>query len=164
MARAPLNPLSIIDPTWLFLGAGITLVVAAALIPAFDDLADARYHRERALAMERYRLEKLATHTAYLSALETEDPTLLKNLAATQLNRAPAGDEILLLPARTNDAGRDVFTELDPAYIAPEPPAGVGSTLERWTLNPTSRLWLLALGVFCVLLGVLPSAAPKRAA
>ena len=162
--RAPLNPLAILDPAWLFLLAGVTLVIAAALIPAFDDLKDAQHHRDRAVAMERYRLERLATHTAFLGALETEDQTLLRSLAATQLNRVPMNDEVLLLPIRTGDAGQDVFTDLDPEYAAPPAPQPVGSTLERWTLDPSSRLWLLALGVFCILLGVLPSAGTQRAA
>ncbi|MEM1423486.1 MAG: hypothetical protein AAGH64_05725, partial [Planctomycetota bacterium] len=110
-----------------------------------------------------YRLERLATHTAFLAALEAEDETLLRSLAASQLNRAPVGDEIVLIPARTGDAGQEVFTDLDPVYTSPEAPARVGSTLERWSLNPSTRLWLLALGVFCILLGVLPGASPRPA-
>ncbi len=157
-SRAPLFAL---DPSWLFLGAGLSLVVAAALIPAFDDLSQARYHRDRAVAMERYRLERLASYTAFLGAIEDGNQTLMRSLASSQLNLTPTDTELVLLPARTATSGDDVFTDLDPAYAAPPEPVPVGSTLERWSLDPRTRLWLLASGALFTLIGVLPGVTTK---
>ena len=88
----------------------------------------------------------------------------MRSLAASQLNRQPADTELVLLPARTNSVGDDLFADLDPEYTAPEAPEPVGSTLERWTLDPSTRLWLLAGGACCVLLGVLPGVSTTRPA
>lgn len=157
------GPLFLLDPSWLFLGAGLALIASAALIPAIDDLRAARFHRDRAVAMERYRLERLANYTSFLTALEGRHPTLMRSLATSQLNLVPEGTEIVVFPAATHDEGADVFARLDPAYVAPEPPEPVGSTLERWSLDPTTRLWLIASGAFFTLLGVLPGVTPNRA-
>lgn len=154
------GPLSLIDPSWLFLGAGLALVASAALIPAFEDLRQARFHRDRAAAMERFRLERLATYSAYLDAIERGDETLMRSLASTQLNLVPVGTHVALTPVRTGEDA-DVFRDLDPEYIAPIEPMPIGSTLERWSLDPSARLWLLAFGCFFTLVGVLP-AAPRR--
>lgn len=152
----PLAPLSILDPSWLFLLAGLALVASAVLIPAFDDLTQARHHRDRAVAMEAYRNERLANYTGYLGALDARDETLMRSLAASQLNLTPRGTELLVLPARSGGAGSDVFAQLDPVYTPPEPPTKVGSTLERWAMQPRTRLWVIAFGALCVLVGILP--------
>lgn len=166
------TPLFRFDPGWLFLLSGLAIIAAVSLIPAQHDLQQALWQRDRALAIEGHRLQRLERYAAYLAALRDNDQSVLISLAATQLNVSPV-DRIPLEPmgeiARTSAS---VFPSLepDPLKLPLKPPAEDDSQrhklsiLERLSINDSSRLWLIAAGMLCTLLGLLPATTRGRVA
>ena len=145
-----------VDAGWLFLLAGVVLLGAAALIPAADDLSEARLLRDRALLYERLHNERLERHATFLDAVENADDRLVLSLAASQLNLAPTDRDLVepldaALPARAS-----VFAELEPDPIPAPQRRRVGSVLERLTTDPASRLWVILAGSACLLVGLMP--------
>ncbi len=151
--RIPLIPL---DPGWLFVIAGVTVLAATVLIPAIDDLEEARWQRDRALAIERHRVERIERHAAYLEAVQRADPAVVIALAAEQLNRVPAGWRPLVPVAQPAHRSASVFPALEPPPLHFPPRVKVDSRLARWATGETSRLALLVGGAMCILIGVLP--------
>ncbi len=141
-----------IDAGWPFLLAGISLLGATVLIPASDDLGEAEWQRDRAMAIERQHEQRLARHRAYLDALKREDEAVVRSLAATQLNRVEKGAEVVLV--ERSDAS--VFPALEPNPVELPRRHEVGSFLERLTTNPRTKPILLGLGSLAVLIGLLP--------
>jgi hypothetical protein len=151
-------PIALFDPGWLYLAAGIALIAATVLIPAMDDLAEVRLQRDRALALEEHRAERLKRYEDYLGALEREEPSLVMALAASQLNQIPS-DRTLILESPESvppPASASVFTGLEPPPLALPERKPVDSLLQRWVTGERSRTWLLAAGAVCLLLGLLP--------
>lgn len=141
-----------IDAGWPFLLAGISLLGATVLIPASDDLAEAEWQRDRAMAIERQHEQRLARHLTYLDALERQDEAVVRSLAATQLNRVEKGTQVLLV----EQADASVFPALEPNPVELPQRREVGSILQRLTANPRTKPILLGLGSLAVLIGLLP--------
>ncbi|HBS29143.1 MAG TPA: hypothetical protein DEB06_06755 [Phycisphaerales bacterium] len=157
------GPLFRLDPGWLFLIAGLALLSATVMIPAADDLAEARWHRDRAIAVERWRAQRLANHSDYADALNRRDPSLVLSLAATQLNLAPAGRSVMVdasSPGRMPSAS--VFPGLEPRFVPASRPDRPGSLLQRLATGAQTRLWLFIAGAMLVLIGLLPPSEPAR--
>lgn len=146
------------EPEWLFLLAGVALLSATVLLPAARDLAELRWQRDVALAVERQQRERVFRYERYALALAARDPQVVRALAAAQLNRMPDGRVPLLLAS--NDAAAS--PALDPPPIRMRARPAPASRLEHWATDRRSRLWLIAAGGACVLLGVLPRAALAR--
>jgi len=153
---SPGNPL---DAGWLLLLAGLALLAAALLIPAGDDLGDARWRRDRALAVERAVLDRLERHEVFLAALDRGDPALLEALGETQLNLVRAGREPVAIGPRTPPAASLLASLEPPAPVLPER-VQVRSILARWATDNTGRLWLIAGGAALVMVGLLPPSRP----
>lgn len=161
--RAP-RPLIPIDAGWFFLIAGIGLLAATIVIPAQHDLGLIRWQRDRALAIEHHRMDRLERYGTYLAALEKGDETVLLSLAASQLNKSPADRIPLATRPDTALTSASVFPELEPGPVKlPDKPAVTdrSSLLARWTINDRSRIWLLAAGMLCIMVGVLPPSMRK---
>ncbi|TVQ80043.1 MAG: hypothetical protein EA380_03685 [Phycisphaeraceae bacterium] len=151
------------DTGWLYLLPGLALICATVLIPAYDDLSSAEFQRSQAFALEQYRSERLRSYAAYLSALNRNDETVLLGLAATHLNLIPSGMEVLIAPAgQISDLPASPFPALEPEYRPPSPPVQVDSLLRRLAVQDTTRLWLIAGGMMCILIGLLPSSRAGR--
>lgn len=152
------------DPGWLFLVAGLAVLSATVLIPASDDLARARLQRDRALAIEERAANRLSRYSDYLDALGRRDPAVALSLAATQLNLAPEGKTLLeLSPDGWDPSAFDasIFDDLEPEPT-PLPELDLPDTaLRRLTTDDTARLWLIAGGAMCVLVGLLPASRPE---
>jgi hypothetical protein len=155
-AHDPHNRPTLLDPGWLFLLAGLAVLGATVLIPAEDDLAKARWQRDRALAIEAHRAARISRYEEYLAALDNRDPSLVLSLAESQLNQIPADRAPLpgYVPSGTADAS--VFPSLEPPPFELPERRRIGSILERWTTDNGSRLWLIAAGAACLLIGLLP--------
>ena len=155
-----LRPLVRLDPGWLFLIAGAAVVACTVLIPAQRSLDNARWERDRAMAIERHRVERLERYAAYLDALGRGDESVLLSLAATQLNMSPEDRVPLTLPDDPALTSASVFPALEPPPldlpVRPEK-ARSPSLLERLTIGDTSRLWLMALGLISLVWGLLPA-------
>lgn len=152
---------------WLFLAAGVALLASVVLIPAYDDMDEVRWQRERARAFEAHRQLRLDRYGQYLAALDREEPALMAQLAAEHLNLIPVDKQALDAAAAQADAGthaRTVFDVLEPPPLASAAGAApglgdrprTGSMLERWTLDERVRPWLIAFGGLCLLIGLLP--------
>jgi hypothetical protein len=165
-AHASPPPIALFDPGWLFLISGIAILAATVLIPAMDDLSEARLQRDRALTLERHRVERIARYQEYLSALEREEPSLVMALAESQLNQIPRGRQLIieqptpLVGAAAPSAS--VFADLEPPPPTLPDRVRVGSILERWTTSDAMRPWLIAGGALCLLIGLLPRSQPVQ--
>lgn len=154
-AARRLGPL--IDPGWLFLIPGVALIAFTVIIPAQHDLEEARYFKTRVQAVQDHRDERIGNYQRYLEALERGDENLIRSLAATQLNQVDQRFAPLLPPEDTTRVSASVFTQLEPKpLVLPERPVKQMSTLERWATQDDTRVWLLAAGAMCILLGLLP--------
>jgi len=160
-------PIAVFDPGWLFLLAGIGVLVATVLIPAADELAEVRVQRDRALTLERHRAERITRYQTYLAALEEQEPSLVNALAQSQLNQIPQGRTLILeqpTPLYAAGAGpsASVFADLEPPPPKLPERAHIGSILERWAGSDLTRPWLIAGGALCLLIGLLPRSTPAR--
>ncbi|GAB5497189.1 MAG: hypothetical protein Phyf2KO_22690 [Phycisphaerales bacterium] len=146
--------------------AGLGLLGAAVLIPASEALDEARYTRDRALASEQFRLDRLDRYEAFIAALDEKQPALMAHLKAIHLNQYPEGMRPLgVLAEDPGLASASIFDKLEPALPAmpEEPPHHTDrSTLANLATGQPSRLWMLAGGAICVLIGVLPPASRRR--
>jgi hypothetical protein len=159
----PRAPISYLDPGWLYLLGGLGLLAATVLIPAMDDLAEARLQRERALAIERHQHTRVGHYQGYLGALEREEPSLVLALAASQLNQIPSNRSLVLEGPDTMSTSRAtaaIFAALEPPALALPERTRPPSILQRWTTGDGSRTWLIAGGAVCLLLGLLPRSKP----
>ncbi len=145
--------------------AGLGLIGSAALIPAIEALEEARYVRDVALAAETHRLERIERYEAFISALDARDPSLFEDLRVLHLNQYPEGfrplGELAEDPAL---ASASVFEKLETAPpVMPEEPAhrAERSMLARLATASPHRLWLIAAGGVCVLIGVLPASTTR---
>lgn len=152
-----------IDPGWLFLIAGAALLVVTVLIPAHDDRLLAEHHRDAAIARRDSQADRLGSYGDYLDAITRGDDRLFLSLAATQLNLAPTGKLPVMLAGDTTAPETDIFREIEPAPRQVEPFRLPSTRLRRWTTDSTTRLWLIATGGICVLVGLMPPATTKRA-
>lgn len=155
------RPRPAIDSGWLLLLSGVTLLASALLIPAADELAHARWQRDRTIALERAHLERLDRHRAYLDALERGDEALARSLVTTQLNLIPEDHAPLDLDGPPD---ADVFAALEPAPPTLPVRTTHDSTLSRLALGPSSRLWLIAVGALLTLVGLLPPSVSRPGA
>lgn len=129
----PSTATAVLDPGWLFVVAGTALIGAALLIPAADDLAEARFLRDRAMAIEQHRLERLSRHEEFLEGLEAKDQTLALSLAASQLNQIPADRTPLPQPtAGKEKVVRPVSTRPPGAKDGPTSPAPSAGSLDLY--------------------------------
>lgn len=159
------RPLFRLDAGWLFLLAGLAVLAVTVLIPATRDLEEARWQRNRALAIERHREQRLNRYGQYLSALQRGEEDVVLSLMATQLNVSPVGRVPLLDEGDPGRVNASVFPSLepDPVELPANPEAArKPSILTRLTTNDHHRLWLLAGGVVCVLIGLLPPVMRSR--
>jgi hypothetical protein len=161
--RTPLIPL---DSGWLFLLPGLVVLCATILIPALDDVDDAKFKRDRVLAIEQHRLDRLQNYIDYLDAVDRGDESVVLSLVATQLNMMP--EEAIPIspptdPARTSAS---VYPELEPPplLVRDAPPKHERSLLTRLAIGEKSRLWMIVVGAVCVLIGLLPAAGDSREA
>lgn len=157
-------PLFRIDPGWIFLLVGLVTIAVTVLIPAQYDLDVAKWQRDRAVAIEHHRVTRLENYGKYLSAVNHGDDAVLMSLTAVQLNKSP--QRLVPLNPQADPAmnSASVFADLEPAPLAlPGKPVitDQSSILSRWTMDDRIRVWMLAAGIFCVFLGILPPARAK---
>lgn len=151
----------LIDPGWLFIAAGMGILAAVVLIPAKESLDKARWQRDRALAVEKHRQERITRYEEYLAALDEQNPSLVLSLAESQLNQIPADRNVVpgagghLLGSRSQDLS--VFPSLEPPPLELPEYHPVDSTLSRLVTSPKTRGWMILGGAVSVLVGLLPA-------
>lgn len=160
----PTAPRAGVDLGWLFLLPGIVLIASAVLIAAEDDLYQARFQRDQAIAIEGRHAQRVERYQAYLEAVRRRDPTVVRSLVAGQLNSAPTDmieERLAGLPVYDSN---EVFASLEPPEAVPAQRERTNSVLARWATDDSSRVWLLASGALCVFVGLLPPISPRRPA
>jgi hypothetical protein len=146
----------LLDPGWLFLVAGVALLGAIVVVPAQADLDEVNFYLERARAAEEHRLARMTNYARYLDALNRNDEATILSLAAMQLNKAPEQHQMLVSAGDVADRSASVFAALEPGPLVLPEREVTPSRLERWATDDAARLWLMAAGVVCVLIGMLP--------
>lgn len=144
-----------LDPGWLFLLAGLAMLMAVVLVPAQESLDAARVQRDRALAIEDHRMERLGRYERFRDALRDERESLVRSLAASQLNLVPEGRRPLAEYGHITDAS--VFRELEPGAVKLPEHAPRETMLRDLTMDPRGRLWLIAGSALAILIGLLPT-------
>ncbi len=141
---------------WMFFLAGITLLVAALLLPATGDLRTVRQIRDAALMTETHHHQRVARYEQFLRAIESGDQATIELLAQSQLGVIPAGREALILPGQPADPM--VFELLEPIATTQAPVAHRISVLEKLTTTRETRFVVILVGAMAVLIGILPPA------
>ena len=150
------------DPGWLFLVAGLALIVCAAVIPEAEKVHSMRNQLQTIRFAEQHNFARMAACSRFLDDLKAGDQGLVRRLAASQLNLMPRGETALLI-ATSIDATPSDWIEasvIPPVY---EPDPYPDTLLARWTLGP-QKLWVIAAGAFCVFLGLIfgPAVKPQE--
>ncbi len=151
-----------LDPGWLFLLAGLSLVLAAAVIPSGRELHDLEEQLAELRHAEQSNFEVLAAYARFAQDLDDRDPALIRRLAAAQLNMMPRGETPILMASSVSASVSDWVeaTVERPPYRA-APPAD--TLLTRWT-EGQRRLWAIGAGAFMVFIGLLLSPIAARPA
>jgi hypothetical protein len=142
-----------LDAGWLYVLAGLALCTAGILVPARRDLEDLRRQRN-ALADERaIGDERVHAYETFLRLLEEDDPALIRRLAAAQLNLVPADETpVLMAASRTATVTKWIDQEVRARQPALAPPP---ETLLGRLVGGRGRLWVLAVGIVVVFVGLL---------
>lgn len=157
-ARARRRALFSLDAGWLFVIAGLAVIAAAVLIPAFDDLDEARWQRDRAVAIEKHRTQRLERYAEYIAAVDRRDENVVRALVAEQLNKVPQGWSTLEPVSDPAAKDASVFPALEPDPLEIDPRTPVDSALSRMARDDRTRLLMVIGGAVAVLIGVLPAA------
>jgi hypothetical protein len=154
------RPLFFLDAGWLFIMAGIAVCAAGVLLPAQSDLEALRRQLHQLQSEETRAYARLKAHADFMDQVDRADPSLVRRLAAAQLNMLPEGDTPVLLAGSTSSpvtSWIENTIELDIRAPKPKPV----STLGRWANGP-NRLWFFGGGIMAVFVGLILSPAPIR--
>ncbi len=158
--RAPLAPR--FDPGWLYVVPGAAIVAATVLVPAHDDLAEARWRLAQAEAIAAHRVQRLENYSQYLDAVDRADTAVVMDLAATQLNLVPADRKAILTAADRPRRSASVFPALEPAPPKHTPDSLPSTLLRRLTTSDHTRLWVVAAGMVAILYGLITGLGRQR--
>ena len=150
------TPAAMFDPGWLFLLAGLALLGATTWVSASNDTADARITRDRLLAQETHRQERIGRYEEFLGALDQKQPALIESLAAAQLNQIPADRAAIPGTVRDNTVDASVFPALEPPALRLPARREVDSRLAQLIQGNLTRMVLLAGSALMILIGLLP--------
>lgn len=146
--------------------AGAALVAAAVLIPAQHGLDLVRYERDRVLAEETFRRDRLERYESYLEALHSGDETLLIDLANREFGLIPEGMRAIEAPGPEQADPRwslaDPFGELEPvAADLPDRIEAPSSILGRWFVELGLERWAVVVGAVLIFAGLLCGSGAK---
>lgn len=158
------------DAGWLFILAGASIITAMVLIPPADDLSLLEGQRNRLESQLRMERSRLRAYWQFINALDDGEPTLVRRLAAAQLNLIPKNADPVALIVESSDgldASADDWIEqtlLDKSERNAKPDLNQNakpSVLRRLATGPL-RLWTMLAGVLCIFIGLLPRTTFKR--
>jgi hypothetical protein len=140
------------DAGWLFTLAGLAILVAASLLPAERDLHDLGQQLARIEWREAANLQRMQAYERFRRDLSGGDPSLLRRLAASQLNLMPEGQSPLLMATSIEHTVAD-WVEASVA-VDPFEPQPMPDTLLGRLAAGQGRLWLMAGGAMSVFVGL----------
>ena len=146
-------PLFRMDPGWLFTMAGLAIMIASALLPAERNLHELKQQLSAIELRESMNAKRLEAYSRFTIDLEARNGSLLRRLAASQLNLMPEGDEPLLMATSIEHTVSDWIEDtVVPGDYQPE--AAPDTLLTRLADGPR-RLWLMGGGADFVFLGLI---------
>lgn len=151
----PARPL--FDPGWLFIISGVALLACCVLIPASNEVEEARFRRTEALKVEAHRSLRLARYEEYIGAVDSRQRQVLLALAESQLNQIPTDRGALPIGKHKSELGgadASVFPALEPPAFVPGEYNPTVSRLEELVTSEKSRKWVLITGLVSVLVGL----------
>ncbi|MEO1236222.1 MAG: hypothetical protein AAFX76_05480 [Planctomycetota bacterium] len=143
-------------PGWMCCVAGVALLGAVVLTPAWLELDEAAWRLGVMRAQARALSAQAENYAGFAAAIADDDPVVLERLAMTHLRMGAAGKTTLRVVSVDDEPG-DVGAWLS----VPQPVVGVdlpdyvtpANRLTRLVTGP-ARPWLLAVGLLCVVGGV----------
>jgi len=154
----PSQPLFRFDAGWLFVAAGLVLILAAAVVPSERQLHSLRSQLDELKHAERSNDAIISAYARFVSDLDGRDPSLVRRLAASQLNVIPRGETPLLMASSVNASTSEwIEATADVEPFEPQPPPD--TLLARWT-SGRGRLWAIGAGGFLVFAGLMIGGAP----
>lgn len=158
MVRIPVPRLPRPDSGWLYLVPGLTLCIACVVIPARDDVVEQRRQIEELVAAEARLTETLRAYNELVSDIDRAEPSVIRELAATQLNLMPAGEApVMLVANETVDITDWVDARIEKAQAARTPPVAPRQSRLQHLVSSTNRLWVMAAGAVLAFIGLLLS-------
>ncbi|MEX0876416.1 MAG: hypothetical protein WD114_03060 [Phycisphaerales bacterium] len=143
---------------WMIFASGLTILVAALLLPAHADLQNTRVERDHTLHIERTHERRIERYQAFLNQLASPDRHTIDLLAMSQLGMIPQGRQAIVAAGEPGDINLIEFIEPDPVpfqtHITPP------TRLEALTTSPKWRLWVIAGALFAVMYGLMPATKP----
>lgn len=158
--KDPNRPLRL-DAGWLLVIAGMALVASVVLVPAWEDLRQVRFERDKLLAMDAQARERIRRQARYLAALERGEESLIRSLALEQMRLVPSGRTPVLEPPPPGPV--DIFEPLEPPPVVLRAVRPTDSLLSRLSRNDRLRPWLIGLGALMVLVGIVATPSPASA-
>ncbi len=155
------RPLFRFDAGWLFVLAGLALVGTGAVTSSQRDRHELKQQLEELRHAERANFKLLEAYDRFTQDLEAGDPSLVRRLAAGQLNVMPKAEAPILMATSVNapvSEWIDASVEVEPFEPEPVP----DTLLARLTDGPR-RLWALGAGAFLVFVGLVLTPAETRA-
>jgi hypothetical protein len=149
-------PLFRIDPGWPFLVAGLLLIGATAVVPEAEKVHGMRTQLAHLEHIEDHNFTRMQACSRFMDDLESNDPALLRRLAASQLNLMPKGERPLILASSIGATPTD-WIESSVPMPAFDPEPYPDTLLARWTLGPM-RLWIIGAGALSVFVGLVLTA------
>ncbi len=149
-------------PGWLFVAAGLALCVVGVLVPAQRSVHLLRGQLTRIEQQGALGQDRIEAYERFLDRLRHRDPSLVRRLAAAELNLVPAGATPVLLSSTQRATVHDWIGRSVDVTTA-RASAGTGSWLSRLT-DGSRRLWMLGFGVLAVFVGLLVDGPPRPAA
>ena len=116
------RPLFQVDPGWLFILAGLSVCAAGIVLPAQADLEALQRQLELLRQEEAQAYARLEAHAQFLDQVDESDASLVRRLAAAQLNMVPQGDTPVLLAVRDTAPVTDWIDATVQADIRPRQP------------------------------------------
>ncbi|MFW6094785.1 MAG: hypothetical protein ACODAC_12495 [Pseudomonadota bacterium] len=130
-------------PGWLLLGAGLALVAAVVLTPAWLDYHKLAWQRQVLTAQSEHLAAQTERYDRFHLALVEDDPVVLERLAYVELGLKPVNKTPLLPNAPRSShhhfaAHGDAGERTRPAPIPP--PAATTGSIDDWLLRPLPRV------------------------
>ncbi len=154
------------DVGMLFVIPGAAMIAAAVLIPPADDLAVIEQQRAELQGYLDHENARAGAYASFIEAVDEGEPTLVRRLAAAQLNLIPeTADPVSMMVESPSglDASVDAWIEGTlPAIETTPVESGVAAdTKLRRLATGSNRVYTMLAGMLVIFIGLLPRAAGK---
>jgi len=143
---------------WLYILCGLVLTVAAIILPAHQELQELKSKQEVIADDLEYLEYQVTIYETFLQDVVNREPDFIQRLTEMQFNRAPQGEQVVFDPsaprtplewvAQRAIKSRTIQSDVQQA-----------SLLSKFT-EDEGRLWVLAVGIIILFVGLTSQASP----